>query len=258
MRVSRGKSLLQGSNPARLDERPGSGRLSTASRRMSIISCPVCGQMAPDSLAACPQCGATLNGAERAAARPPLPPRLPPRPAPVAAAAPAPTAPRANPYQAPLAPLTSTFTGESAGPSQRIVAHILDVAVYAAPGFLVMHLLQSDPGASPTKYTFLIRFLLVMVMLIQLVLMATKGQSIGKAANSIKVVNVDGSDVSFPRYLFRMAIGLILLVLPVVNLVDFLFLFREDKRALHDRIAGTRVVVQPRPSLAPPAGAGVR
>ncbi len=41
-------------------------------------------------------------------------------------------------------------------------------AVYLAPGFIVLQLIQPKPGTPPTKYTpRLIRFLLLMVVLIQ-------------------------------------------------------------------------------------------
>lgn len=42
--------------------------------------------------------------------------------------------------------------------------------------------------------------------------------------------------------LMRSVLNRILSFIPFYALVDILFIFREDRRCLHDRIAGTQVV----------------
>ena len=69
------------------------------------------------------------------------------------------------------------------------------------------------------------------------------GQSIGKKIMSIKVVRTDGSPISLGRifWLRNMVNGLIGII-PLYALVDVLFIFGEERRCLHDKIADTIVV----------------
>jgi uncharacterized RDD family membrane protein YckC len=78
-------------------------------------------------------------------------------------------------------------------------------------------------------------------------LLATRAQSIGKFLFGIKIVNVSGGNASFSRIvLLRMlpvsVAGLIPIIGGFLTLVDVLYIFRFDKRCVHDHIAETRVV----------------
>jgi uncharacterized RDD family membrane protein YckC len=87
-------------------------------------------------------------------------------------------------------------------------------------------------------------------------LCASSGQSIGKRRMGIRVVLEDGSPASlFHILLLRNFIpGLLvyllgLLVPGVLLAVDALFIFRADRRCLHDLIAGTKVVKAPQQTM---------
>lgn len=91
--------------------------------------------------------------------------------------------------------------------------------------------------------------LLVLVVLgIQIYLLTTRGQTMGKKLLGIKIVNFD--DESNPgfvkafllRALVNGLIGCVPVIGAVYSLVDICFIFREDRRCLHDLIAGTKVV----------------
>jgi uncharacterized RDD family membrane protein YckC len=75
------------------------------------------------------------------------------------------------------------------------------------------------------------------------------GQTWGKRVLSIRIVDLDGNKPSLPRllglrYLLMHAVAQVPVVgLLVLVLVDPLMIFREDRRCLHDLIAGTRVGV---------------
>jgi uncharacterized RDD family membrane protein YckC len=77
------------------------------------------------------------------------------------------------------------------------------------------------------------------------IMVAKNGQSIGKAAVGIRVVRTDGSRAGFWRiaglrwFVMVLASGLVSLI----GLVDTLFIFRRDRRCLHDLIADTMVVM---------------
>ena len=80
-------------------------------------------------------------------------------------------------------------------------------------------------------------------------LLATRGQTIGKLLVGVRIVSVtDGKILPLPRlfllrYLPIYVLSQVPLVGPIGNLVNVLFIFREDRRCVHDLIAGTRVVM---------------
>ncbi|WP_182870116.1 RDD family protein [Rhodopirellula sp. JC639] len=88
-------------------------------------------------------------------------------------------------------------------------------------------------------------------------LLATRGQSIGKLAAGIRIVDANTNElISFTRiyvyrYLWTVPFTIATLLIPgytddqLVNLVflfDAILIFRSDKRCLHDLIAGSKVV----------------
>ena len=85
---------------------------------------------------------------------------------------------------------------------------------------------------------------------LQALLLASRGQTLGKWLFGIKIVKADdGTQAGFVRtVLLREALGRVLLSnIPLYYLVDGCFLFRKDSRCLHDFIGGTRVVQAPSP-----------
>jgi len=88
-------------------------------------------------------------------------------------------------------------------------------------------------------------FLLLLV--VQSYFVHTRGQSLGKQACGARIVGIDGQRAPFVRaVMVRTWVPLLLPMLPSVGgllaLVDVLFVFRRDRRCLHDLVAGTRVV----------------
>jgi uncharacterized RDD family membrane protein YckC len=74
------------------------------------------------------------------------------------------------------------------------------------------------------------------------------GQTWGKKWLKVKIVDLQGRKPHFARLLFlRYAPTRIVAITPIagpwIALVDDLLIFREDKRCIHDHLAGTRVVV---------------
>jgi uncharacterized RDD family membrane protein YckC len=85
------------------------------------------------------------------------------------------------------------------------------------------------------------------LMLFQAYLVTTTGQSIAKRWFRIKIVRLDGSPVSFVSgVLLRSWLIMVLQQIPGFNLfaglLDPLFIFRQDRRCIHDFIAGTKVI----------------
>lgn len=88
----------------------------------------------------------------------------------------------------------------------------------------------------------------LVLLVINLRLLASQGQSLGKKWAKVRVVRSDGSPASLGRlvglrYIVNSLIGAIPMVGGVYGLVDILFIFREDRLCIHDMIADTKVVV---------------
>ena len=77
---------------------------------------------------------------------------------------------------------------------------------------------------------------------------ARSGQTIGKRVMGIRVVTVsDDRPIGLYRYAFLRelpiyAVTWIPMVGVALSLIDVLFIFRADRRCVHDMIAGTRVI----------------
>jgi uncharacterized RDD family membrane protein YckC len=103
-------------------------------------------------------------------------------------------------------------------------------------------------GAGGVSRAF-VAFFLISVMLEFLVVgfnmfyLARDGQSLGKKATHIRIVNADGSKASFVKLVFlRGMLAGVLGLIPFFSMADALFIFRNDRRTIHDMIAGTIVI----------------
>jgi uncharacterized RDD family membrane protein YckC len=79
-------------------------------------------------------------------------------------------------------------------------------------------------------------------------LTATTGQTIGKRMLGLKVVRTDGGEVGFVhgvvlREWITGAISVIPFIGGLVNLAGICLIFGDEQLCLHDRIAGTRVIL---------------
>ncbi|MDO8539865.1 MAG: RDD family protein [Opitutaceae bacterium] len=93
----------------------------------------------------------------------------------------------------------------------------------------------------------LLLFGLVTLLIIQIWMLTTRGQTIGKRLLAIRIVRfVDHANPGFVgAVLLRAIVPGVIALIPfgfIFNLVDIIFIFREDRRCIHDLIAGTKVV----------------
>jgi uncharacterized RDD family membrane protein YckC len=163
-----------------------------------------------------------------------------------------------NPYQAPAAgePLEPDAAGPGEGASRfaRLLAAMADAFI----GFVVMFPIQLWGGVYkgfpamkaqefPNSLLWLIGSLLLWIALHGRFL-AKSAQTIGKKLMGLQIVMVDsGRPASFERLVFWRFVPMMLVpqlpyVGPFLILADLLFIFRADRRCLHDHIAGTRVI----------------
>jgi uncharacterized RDD family membrane protein YckC len=85
------------------------------------------------------------------------------------------------------------------------------------------------------------------IAIYQWLLITRTGQSLGKKWTGIRIERIDGSYLTFGTgVVLRNWVPKVMGAFPYLgmlfHLVDCLFIFREDRRCLHDLIAGTRVV----------------
>jgi uncharacterized RDD family membrane protein YckC len=163
-----------------------------------------------------------------------------------------------NPYRAPEAPVVDVDRDtDLAEYGERLAAALIDGVIMLfimlpamfLGGYFKAVIEAAFRGASP-PYGLIAMWggigFLVFVLVQGFPLSAT-AQTWGKRILRIKIANLDGSKPPIVRLLAMryLPINLAALVPILGNIlpvVDVLFIFRKDRRCLHDLIAGTRVV----------------
>ncbi|WP_438480258.1 RDD family protein [Oleiharenicola lentus] len=157
---------------------------------------------------------------------------------------------------APGARPTPVYRDESlAGRGARLVARIIDLFLSgfsAMPGLALMALGgvftrfdRDDYSGLAIAGVALACLGFVILFIFQVYLLSTRGQTIGKIIMSVRVVNFDdGKNPGFVKaFLLRAFVnGCISSCVPFYGIVDMCFIFRDDKRCIHDLIASTKVV----------------
>jgi uncharacterized RDD family membrane protein YckC len=129
--------------------------------------------------------------------------------------------------------------------SARIVAVIIDLLILAATDAIVIYFTMKICGVTVDELAMLPKVPLLAFLLVQnggyLVAFTAGGQTLGKMAVDIRVVPADEDQVlDLGRACVRTGVWLVLAV--PAGLGFLTALFTDDRRALHDRLAGTRVV----------------
>lgn len=127
----------------------------------------------------------------------------------------------------------------------RLGAHLIDVGLYMACFFLMIPFAVTENEGIVMAGFGLGCLAFLGLWIYQMVLISQSGQSLGKKWTGIKIVKIDGSEVDFTSgvVLRSWVIGAINAIIGIVGIVDVLMIFAEDRRCLHDHIAGTKVIV---------------
>lgn len=119
----------------------------------------------------------------------------------------------------------------------RLAANLLDGLIIGLPLFLISYLITGDTQGD--LFTNLISFLYSLLLPI-----FWYGYTVGKKILGIRIVKVNGDQVGFGAMLLRVLVGGLIygITLGIAALVSaFMVGLRQDKRAIHDFIAGTYV-----------------
>lgn len=157
-----------------------------------------------------------------------------------------------NPYQAPTAHVDDTGARgpELARRGTRLAAAILDglayLVVWIGAFFAGGGDLESVSGLTSTALLICIVGSLA-VLDVNLYFLHRNGQTIGKRLLNVKIVRDDGSHTALGRaFGLRMVVPSIIYTVPLLGFVFYLvvvlFIFRGDRRCVHDLMADTRVV----------------
>ena len=156
-----------------------------------------------------------------------------------------------------VAPTASTLELEPASRWLRLGAILLDNIIgglLISPGLCVMAVAgvfaQNNPSNTPLALAGVGIFgiTVLILMTIQIYLLTTRGQTMGKKLLSIKIVSFDDeTNPGFVKaFLLRAFVNGMIGCIPVIgiaySLTDIFFIFRNDRRCLHDLLAGTKVV----------------
>jgi uncharacterized RDD family membrane protein YckC len=168
-----------------------------------------------------------------------------------------------NPYAPPQANIIPNRAAglQLATLGDRLVAAILDGVIamlLMIPMFIGIamstptnaEVSNQPPELSPVSMGLIGLSVLMLIGMIiyNLVLLATRGQTLGKKLKGIRIVtypdgaNPGGVKTILLRGFVNGFIGAVPLIGPIYTIVDICFIFREDRRCIHDLIAGTQVV----------------
>jgi uncharacterized RDD family membrane protein YckC len=162
-----------------------------------------------------------------------------------------------NPYSAPsahVADIAPAGAQELAGRGMRLAAAFIDGLILLAimmplmymGGYFSGMMSGEQPGFGTQLMWAVLGF--VVFVVVQGMPLNASGQTWGKKLLKMKIVDLEGRQPSFAtligkRYLPVQAVSAVPFVGGLLALVNVLFIFGEERRCLHDLVAGTRVVV---------------
>lgn len=158
-----------------------------------------------------------------------------------------------NPYAPPEADVTVSDSSKLATRSARLGGAVIDtllailviLPIMYATGFMD----RAQAGEQVLTDTILYGLLaLVLFLAMHGYLLAKYGQTIGKRIAKTRIVSVNDEKI-LPlrkvfvfRYLPFSVVSQIPFIGGLLSIVNVLFIFREDRRCVHDLVAGTKVI----------------
>ena len=136
-----------------------------------------------------------------------------------------------------------------AGRGQRLLARIAENVIFAV-GYLLTFVIGArflDQERFVIYWFVMIGIGLAVTLVVQAYLLGTRSQSLGKLIVGIKIIRFGtGRDAGLTYGFFvREFLNRFLTLIPFYGLIDVLFIFTDEKRCVHDHLAGTIVVKCP-------------
>lgn len=135
----------------------------------------------------------------------------------------------------------------------RLGAYSIDSIIMILPFVAVFYLtdyweLTSNNEISIAEQLLVLLLGFAQYLILHGYLLHKRGQTIGKWALGIKIVSIKTNKIIplwkafFVRYLPPVIVAMIPLIGIILALANDLFIFRKDKRCIHDHLAGTKVI----------------
>ena len=137
---------------------------------------------------------------------------------------------------------SGTVGPDLASAGRRFAGMFVDGLVYTPIAFLGVYLMANSASIPPGAKAVAFLIPSIFAVIYEAMMLASGGQTLGKKAAGIKVVNADGSELS-PGQAWGRAISRNLMSITyVLGLVDAVLVYSNRRRTLHDRAARTLVV----------------
>lgn len=160
---------------------------------------------------------------------------------------------RYAPPTAEVADVSASGEAQLAGRGARLAGAIIDGVILIGLWWVVSLVTPWNIFSARVTEAGFLTFLglqllgLLLFALVNGYLLMTRGQTVGKMLLGMRITRRDGSAASPSRLIgLRYGVGWLLSALPFVGmfyaLIDCLFIFRADRRCVHDLIADTIVV----------------
>ncbi|HEX7793690.1 MAG TPA: RDD family protein [Vicinamibacterales bacterium] len=162
-----------------------------------------------------------------------------------ASSLPTPPARRGPAYASHAPEPATTPAGTPAAVSARVLAALIDVVLRTAIDVAVVYFTMQIVGVTFGEFAIVPKVPLIAFLIVQnisyFVLFTAGGQTMGQMALGIKVISDDaGASPDFSHAMVRTVVWTVLAVPAGLGLATALF--SPDRRGLHDRFSGTRVV----------------
>ena len=161
-----------------------------------------------------------------------------------------------NPYETPLSNLENDEENSVALASRgsRFLAALIDGLIglaIAAPFWLLSGMWDFIAAGATAPLTYILAggvYGFIGFVLVHYYFLNKNGQTVGKKVLKIRITGTDDQLRGAPqllakRYLPVTIVSIIPLIGSLLMLVNLLFIFRKDRRCVHDLIAGTKVVM---------------
>lgn len=165
-----------------------------------------------------------------------------------------------NPYASPIAPVVipaESADGELATLLSRFVGALVDGIILMVAFFPIAMVVGIVIAALGIDVEGIVGKVLTNVLVLPLIavvflaingyLLSNRGQTIGKVLVKTRIVDDSGQVPQFvpmflKRYVVLWLIGIVPYLGGLYSIIDALFVFNADRKCIHDRIAGTKVV----------------
>jgi uncharacterized RDD family membrane protein YckC len=127
-----------------------------------------------------------------------------------------------------------------AGFWRRLGAVVIDAGVGAVIGFFIGPIFEDENLSRIAIWLYVMAYYI-------LVPVYWNGYTVGKRVTGARIVCVDGEKLGFKNTILRMPVAQVLYTISFLTLyivTIFMIIFRNDKRAVHDFIAGTYVTTE--------------